>query len=359
MRTIIKREFKNYMKNPLLWIALLVIVAGIYQSIGPYLKLQRPQGQIQQDISNLNLDEISDKDVMDGFIPATEEQQIKYGLEAVRQILVENFETSEEEAAAFIAEIQETYTDIPSVVEAIKETYDFSGWDSYFETYEYVPGTSDEVNSYIDDKLEKHPFSWYMAMKFGDFAGLFMGFTCAVLLVFLYMRDMKRDTYELLHTKPLSSWSYILGKAGGGFAVILFMLAVLNVIFGGLCLFYGKRAGLPVNLLDFPRVTLIYILPNMLMVVSIYTAIALLFKNPLPGVPLILLYMIYSNMGSTGPDGKFGYYGRALAIMVRFPGRLFEASPPPMWQMNQIFLIVASVVLLALSANMWKRRRYY
>lgn len=359
MRTIIKREFKNYMKNPLLWIALLVIVAGIYQSIGPYLKLQRPQGQIQQDISNLSWDEIDDKDVMDGFIPATEEQQIKYGLEAVRQILVENFETSEEEAAAFISKIQETYTDIPSVVEAIKETYDFSGWDSYFETYEYVPGTSDEVNSYIDEKMEEHPFSWYMAMKFGDFAGLFMGFTCAVLLVFLYMRDMKRDTYELLHTKPLSSWSYILGKAGGGFAVILFMLAVLNVIFGGLCLFYGKRAGLPVNLLDFPRVTLIYILPNMLMVVSIYTAIALLFKNPLPGVPLILLYMIYSNMGSTGPDGKFDYYGRALAIMVRFPGRLFEISPPPMWQMNQIFLIVASVVLLALSANMWKRRRYY
>lgn len=359
MRTIIKREFKNYMKNPLLWIALLVTLAGIYQSVGPYLQLQRPEGQIQEDISNLEWDEYGDKDVMDGFIPASEEKQIKYGLEEIGKILVEYFEVSEEEAAEFIARMQETHTDIPSVAEAIEETYGGADWENYFKVYEYYPGTSDEINAYIDEKMEEHSFSWYIAMKFADFAGLYMGFISAILLAFLYMRDMKRDTYELLHTKPLSSWSYISGKAGGGFAVILFVLAVLNIIFGTLCVVYGKRAGFPVNILDFPRATLIYILPNMLMVVSIYTVIALLFKNPLPGAPLIILYMIYSNMGSVGPDGNYGYYGRALAIMVRFPGRLFEALPPPMWQINQVFLVVASVALLALSAKMWKRRGYY
>ena len=61
-------------------------------------------------------------------------------------------------------------------------------------------------------------------------------------------------------------------------------------------------------------------LPNLLMITSVYVIIALIFKNPLPGVPLLFLYLFYSNMGSIGPDGEFGYYGRPLAILVRFPG---------------------------------------
>lgn len=359
MKAIIKREFKNYLKNPILWIALVVIIAGVYQNLSPYLKLQRPDPQAEAVHQVLTAEEAADMDVMDGFIPGKVQDQIKYGLEVIKDTLVESFGESEEAASEFVEQIRQNYSDIPSVVAAIKEKYDVNGWDTYFESFEYCPASGEEINAFLDSKFEEHPFSWYAAMKFADFAGLFMGFASAVLLAFLYIRDMKRDTYELLHTKPLSSWAYILGKAGGGLAVILFILAVLNIIFGGLCVYFGKQAGFPVNFLDFPKATLLYIVPNMMMVVSIYTITALLFKNPLPAVPVIFLYMIYSNMGSTGPDGNFEYRGRLLAIMVRFPGKLFEISPPPMWQLNQIFLVIASVVLVAVSANMWKRRRFY
>lgn len=33
----------------------------------------------------------------------------------------------------------------------------------------------------------------------------------------------------------------------------------------------------------------------------------------------------------------FGYYGRPLAIMVRFPGQFFDTTPPPMALVNQSF----------------------
>ena len=56
------------------------------------------------------------------------------------------------------------------------------------------------------------------------------------------------------------------------------------------------------------------------MVICVYALTALLFKNPLPAAPLLILYMVYSNMGSVGPDGTYGHYGRPLAIMVQFSG---------------------------------------
>ncbi len=84
------------------------------------------------------------------------------------------------------------------------------------------------------------------------------------------------------------------------------------------------------RLSDFLLATCLYILPNMLMIVSVYSLVSLLCKSPLPAVPLLLLYIVYSNMGSRNAEGIYGYDGRPLAIMVRFPGGFFDTSPPPM-----------------------------
>jgi ABC-2 type transport system permease protein len=95
----------------------------------------------------------------------------------------------------------------------------------------------------------------------------------------------------------------------------------------------------------------------MLMIVSMYALIALIFKNPLPGVPLLILYMVYSNMGGRNAEGVYGYVGRPFAIMVRFPGQFFDTAPPPMALLNQSFLILASVAIILITMQIWKRRR--
>ena len=93
------------------------------------------------------------------------------------------------------------------------------------------------------------------------------------------------------------------------------------------------------------------------MIICIYTLIALLFKNPLPAAPLLILLIVYSNMGSRNAEGLNGYYGRALAIMVRFPGQFFDTATPPMAMLNQSFLIMASAVITFISIGLWQRRR--
>lgn len=182
-------------------------------------------------------------------------------------------------------------------------------------------------------------------------------FFSTVMLAVLFLQDTKKHTYELLHTKPISAGKYVLAKVSAGFVTCLIALTILNLLFWVLCLIYTKDSGFEVRLWDFVVSTALYILPNMLMIVSVYTLISLLFKNPLPGVPLLILYMVYSNMGRRNAEEIYGYWGRPFAIMVRFPGQLFDTTPPPMALLNQSFLILASVAIILISIQIWKRRR--
>lgn len=155
----------------------------------------------------------------------------------------------------------------------------------------------------------------------------------------------------------MTAGKYVMGKVSAGFTICLIVLTILNILFWVLCRIYTKDSGFEVRLWDFVASTVLYILPNMLMIVSIYTLISLIFKNPLPGVPLLILYMVYSNLGGTNAEGVYGYWGKPLAIMVRFPGQLFDTTPPPMALLNQSFLIIVSVVIILISIQIWKRRR--
>lgn len=247
--------------------------------------------------------------------------------------------------------------ELKEACEYLEREYHYYGAMLAYREFAYQKGTKDEINAYIENKLRQKSFSYYFSRKFADFAGLYMGFFATIMLSALYMQDTRRTNYELLHTKPISRTGYILGKTAGGFLVCLITLGVLNLLFFAACLIYAKDSGFEVNLLDFIGATCLYILPCMLMIVCIYGLISVLFKNPLPGVPLLVLYMVYSNMGRRNAEGVFGYYGRPLAVMVRFPGLFFDTAPPPMVFMNQTFLIFASVGILLLTQWLWKRRR--
>lgn len=360
MKTIIKQEFKNYLKRPLFWVGILIVILGIYQMLTPYFNIHyfSPETKIP-DIPIENASAIVDADIQDGYIMSTKEEQLQLGLEEIKKQFIEFFEISKEEAEKIIDEIKSKELSIPEIVEYLETTYNFYNSDYTFDIFEYHKGSAEEVNAFIDAKLQEHPFSYYFARKFADACGLFMGFFATIILAFLFTSDTRKDMYELLHTKQISSKYYILGKVGGGLSVILFVLGILVILFGLLSEIHGNKIGVSIYFWDFILVTTIYILPNMLMIICVYAIIALLFKNPLPATPLLILYMVYSNMGSIGSDGKYGYYGRALAIMVRFPGKFFDVAPPPMAFINQLCLLGASVVLIILCIILWKRRRVY
>ena len=352
MLSIMKREVKNYMKNPLFWLGIAIGVLMVFQNVSPYLSIHYlGEGETIE-----NDDQLDYGDILNGYVPTEEGQRRELWEEQIRETFISVFEMDSEGAQSMIDEMKGM--DIVTACAHLEEHGFYNAYYAYKDTA-YHKGTREEINSYIAGKLENRTFSYYFSRKFADFAGLFMGFFATVLLSVLFMQDTRRSTYELLHTKPVSAGKYVAGKVGGGYAVCLITCAVLNLIFFGICLVSTKSTGFEVRLMDFLQASCLYILPNMLMIVSVYSLVSLLFKSPLPAVPFLALYIIYSNMGGRNADGIYGYYGRPLAIMVRFPGNFFDIAPPPMVLPNQSFLILAAVCIIFLSMQIWKRRRAY
>lgn len=355
MRVIMQREIRNYIKNPLLWIGCVIVFFGIYQTLSPYLGIH----YFQEDtvFKEISIFDAKDVDIMQGVIPSTEEEIMQLGLAEIKRQFIEDIGKSEKETEEIIKELEGMT--VSEINVCLEEKYHFLSADFFFQAMEYRQGTAWEANDYIDKKLEENPFSYYFSRKFADFTGLFMGAFASILLAFLFICDTRRDTYELLHTKPVSAVSYVFGKIAGGFLTVTFVVMLLSAVFSILCLVTAGREGFSYRFWDIPLAAVIYILPNMLMVTSVYAGTALLFKTPIPAVPLMFLYIVYSNMGSIGPDGRYGYYGRPLAMMVRFPGSFFDVTPPPMALYNQLLLLFASVLMAFLGVVIWKRRRVY
>lgn len=355
MIAIFKRETKNYLKRPLFWIGVAIVIYGVFSDVSPYLTIRylSPGEEVGNNYPETVYS--GDGEVYEGYIPSSPEKQREIWHEKLKESLIEEFKVSEAEAQVCIEKIEDM--DLNEAYTYLEDEYEWYGARYLYEDAAYYKGTADEINAYLDKKMEHKTFSFYFSRKFADFSGLYMGFFGTIMLSVLFLQDTRKHTYELLHTKPITAGKYVMGKVIAGFGVCLIVLAILNLLFWILCLLYTKDSGFEVRLWDFIAATALYILPNMLMIVCIYTLIALIFKNPLPGVPLLILYMTYSNMGGRNAEGVYGYWGRPLAIMVRFPGELFDTTPPPLVLLNQSFLILVSVVIIIVSMGIWKRRR--
>lgn len=356
MIVIIKRELKNYVKNPIYYIGILLVFFEVFQILNPYLKLHYWENDKQVEAAKLK--NIGDADIMEGYLPTTEEERIEIALPQIFKELEEmgiSVKETEELKEMFL---QENYGE-KKITQYMAEQYDYMGADYYIQEAELRQGTAEEVNAYMKDKFSQMRYSQFFAKKFADFAGLFIIFFAIIIMAFLFLQDTRKNTYELLHTKPVTSWQYVTGKLLGGFTALLLPLFAMAAVFTVLCMKTGIQQGFPVAAWDLFTAAAVYILPNLFLVICVYALVALLFKNPLPATPLLFLYLIYSNMGSYGPDGTFGYYGRPLAILVRFPGLFLDTAPPPLALMNQTALLFAAAGITWLCVCLWKKRRVY
>lgn len=353
MKAIIRREILNYLKSPLSWIAIVVVIFGVFWQLKPYLNIHYIVSE--EELENEYPETVREGEIFEGYFPVSTEEHRELWENMIRESLVSVFGMSNDEASGVIQEM--SGMEIDEACRYLEEEYGWYSTEYIWEDTAYRKGTMDEINAYIREELEEHPFSWYFSRKFADFTGLFMGFTATILLAVLFIQDTRKNTYELLHTKPISAAQYVIGKVAGGFLNCILILAILNLVFWAACMICTSGNGFEIRLTDFLLATCQYILPNMLMIVCVYTITALLFKNPLPAVPFLALYMIYSNMGSRNAEGVYGYYGRPLAIMVRFPGSFFDVAPPPLAMVNQICLLIVSTGIILIGIQLWRRRR--
>ena len=153
MLAILKREIKNYLKHPLFWIGVIIVICGVYSNLSPYLDIRylKPGETIVNDYPET----IHSGEVYEGYVPSLPEERRYYFEKNTRELFMENWEMTPAEADAVIDEIKDM--SISEACEWLEQQYSYVGAIHSYQMTAYKKGTADEINSYLAQVMERSP----------------------------------------------------------------------------------------------------------------------------------------------------------------------------------------------------------
>lgn len=104
MIAIFKREIMNYLKRPLFWVGVLLVIYGVFNATSPYLTTHylTTGEKIINDQSNTSVE----GEVYEGYIPATPEKHREVWHEKVKIKLTDVFGLTDSEAQNVIEKLE-------------------------------------------------------------------------------------------------------------------------------------------------------------------------------------------------------------------------------------------------------------
>lgn len=192
MKTIIKRSILDYLKNPVLWIGLIIIVASMYQCLSSYLQIHyiKQNEQItQNDVA------LEDADVMDGYIPTSDDKERRREWEdTIKETLMDTsqngFGFSRQEADHVMKEIQNM--DVKTASEFLESQYGYYDAIYAYEDLEIHKGTAEEINHYIEQKLSEHSFPGTLPKNLRILQDCIWPFCNSLAIIFIYSGYTKK-----------------------------------------------------------------------------------------------------------------------------------------------------------------------
>lgn len=110
-------------------------------------------------------------------------------------------------------------------------------------------------------------------------------FSQYLFLQFCLCADMRKSIYSFIHTKPISSRNYVLGKYIAGISMVLLFVVILTAIVDVVAVSAGNSYGYKTSLWDIWANIIMYDLPGILLTGCIMLFISILFKNVIPAIP--------------------------------------------------------------------------
>lgn len=352
---IIKNKILRIMKNPVYYIGGILMLIFVYMQCSKYLQIKYITSD--SEIKIVDEDSYGDADVMDGYIPMSEEEKVNIGFENLRSDLIEVVGLDENQVDALCTAAQTM--EVKDAIDYIeKECPSLSNINYYFFGLEAKKqGTAAEINTYIRDAVNKENFIDYFGRKYVDYLGTALVFFCLIIYPFFYSDNSKKDIYELLHTKPISGRKYILSQVLGGILAGLLIIVIITIAFQIIIYLHKGRLDFPVNIMGIWKYVLACLVPSIVYISSVFLFICNIFKSPFPAIPILFIQILYSNAGVTNSEGVFEYNHRLGAVLIRYPELFFETKTASNFFFNQIALIVFSVIFLILGIVFWEKKR--
>ena len=89
MKAIIRREILNYLKRPLFWIAIAVVIFGVFGQLNPYLNIHYITSEAE--LKNEYPQTVHAGEVFEGYIPVNPEEHKELWENVIWESLVSDF----------------------------------------------------------------------------------------------------------------------------------------------------------------------------------------------------------------------------------------------------------------------------
>lgn len=336
--SLVKKDFMLLLKSPLTYIGVLSMVVILYITVSPYIKLYddfQPDGE--------TMEYSYDGNITDGYIPTPENERWEYVSQEMEAYLVSECEMSHEDAQKQMDEVLSKGWTVQEIRQFFIDEYGIVGFQSVWNMSAYKKADAGEVQQYLDSVFQEESYTSYLGRKYADYLGITsILFTISVFAILL-MCDMRKSIYSFIHTKPISSRNYVLGKYIAGISMVLLFVVILTAIVDVVAVSAGNSYGYKTSLWDIWANIIMYDLPGILLTGCIMLFISILFKNVIPAIPAMLLYFIYANIGTLSSAEDYHYQVKPGAIFIRFPQLFTETEIPSGIVSNQIFLLILAM----------------
>lgn len=259
-----KKRLPADAKKPLTYLGIFAMIVILFMTVSPYLNL----------CQNLRAEEdevlySDDADIMDGYIPTPENERWEYVSTKMEAVLVDDYGIGREAAKKQMAKVRNSNWTIQEIRQYFIDNYDLVGFASVWEECGYKKADTTEMQQYLNTVFQEDTYTNYFARKYADYLGISSILFTMIVFSILLMRDMRKNIYSFIHTKPVSGCAYVLGKYFTGISFVICVIAVLTLIADFVALHTGNSYGYPTNWTD------------------IWKSV---FAFDLPGIPLQLLH---------------------------------------------------------------------
>lgn len=355
MRYVFCNQIRNYLRNPVVYLLCVVIIVMLYFDLKPFMTEIPYEGTQKGEYYTSG-----DYDIQQGYIPLPKKERRKAILRHLNDELNGSYGLTDDQAQDVISKIEEENMKEGEIITFLHNEYSFDIDKNYFNNIRVKRATPKEIKNYVDNKLEKSRITEFFGRKFSDLLGIYTMYIIIVLTLFVFLKDIRKASYEVLASKPVQSKDYVVGKIAGCAVIVLMELFVITAVFSIISnVVYNKELGMSVVDIWKYAITLNF-LPTFFLV-SLVSLITLIFKNPLPAIPVPIIMTIYSNQGVYDDMGSFVYKVKPLSTLTRFPGLFFETGiSQEMWadiMLNQCVLLVLTIVCIYASIRVWGKVR--
>jgi integral membrane sensor domain MASE1 len=187
-----------------------------------------------------------------------------------------------------------------------------------------------------------------VAQLFTDYYGISLGMMLVFLAAFVFYRDKRSKIGELICSRSINGLVYVIGKYTG-LCLSVFIGIMLIACIPTYYAIKMKLSGYDVDILTYFTTFSVWLLPVIMMIVSLGMFISLIFNNPIPA--FICQFIVFA---SSVMPLKGDY--RLFKVFIRH-NRLEKVQDIQALYTNRVFIILLALALVFITSFIWERKR--